>query len=156
MTTDVDFTQAEQDVLIELIRKDNGGQILTGSQVKFGIPQVFVPLPTVPKNTQIVMTAVEGGPYTGARAFFYDRVLLSSFVEWGITDLTFIIEQEQTVADLLPKLNERLKVNLAYDSVVNSDLPVLTDANPTATIAVVVAGNSIVYRGQLSIKLQKA
>jgi len=156
MTTDVDFTQAELDVLIELIRNDNGGQILTSSQVRFGQPQPFVPLPTVPKNTQIVMTAVEGGPYTGSRAFFYDRVQISSFVEWGITDLTFLIEEELTVADLLPKINERLSVNIGYDSVVNVDLPVLTSAQPTATIMLVIADSSVVYRGQLAIKIQRA
>lgn len=152
---EIDFTKAEVDVLIDLIRGDNLNQILTSSQIRFHTPIVFTPIPQVPKNTLIIGEAVDGGMYTGSQAFYYDRVPINQFVHVGMTDISFVQQGEVNVADLIPRINARLGINLAYDSVINDELPVLDPfTKPTANFMLRIAPGSLVYRGQVALKLK--
>lgn len=156
MTDPIDFTLNEPDVLVGLIRRDNGGQILTAGQIRFGLPQVFVPMPTVQRNTQIIVDALEGSLYTGSRAFFYDRVDINAFTANHTVDLTFTITNETVVTDLLPALNQRLGVNIAYDSVINDPLPLLSLSDPITTFPIRIAPTSLVYLGELVVILKRS
>lgn len=149
MESEFDYTKPEHQVLIDLIRKDNAGKVLTINQVRFGTPTPHTPEAPILRNTMIVATAQPESRYSGSQAFYYDRVNISDFPRPFITSLTFQIEDEETTVDLIPKINERLGVNLSVESVIVDELPEGSEAN----IPFRIAPGSLVYLGQLGIKI---
>lgn len=149
-----DFTKREVEILIDLIKADNGGKALSPAQITFGLPYAYTPTAQIPRNTVIVGTAVEGGLYEGSQTFYYNRVHLDEFVEWGVTNLTFVVNEERYFTDLLPEINQRLNIRLEEERVYNALLPDFSPGKPQiATIRLEANPDSICYLGSININL---
>lgn len=148
----IDYTRSEIDVLIDLIRHDNENKILTSSQVTFGTPSTFTPVPGVDRNTLVIGTSVAGRGYEGSQSFYYNRVKLIDFVDQTDPDqLVYYIGTETTLADLLPTINERYGINLTIDKIINKPLPAYVDY--AAQVVLQVVPTSLVYINQLTLQL---
>ncbi|MNF64210.1 hypothetical protein D3C85_249410 [compost metagenome] len=149
----IDYTRSEIDVVIDLIRQDNQNRTLTSSQVTFGTPSVYTPIPGVDRNTLMVGTAVAGRGYEGSQSFYYNRVRLVDFVDPESMSLEFTITDEVNLSDLLPAINERLNINLTASKIIDKPLPDLS-AHLSANIELKVTFDSMVYLGSLILEVQ--
>lgn len=119
-----DYTLDEDTIVIDLIREHNPGQVLTTSLVTFGFPNTNVPSQKFPRNTVIVATAIPGRRYTGSQTFNYNRVKLEKFPDPRLPEqTTFTVTTERSLVDMLPLINERYKMNLTPDKIINRNLP---------------------------------
>jgi|SRR5690554_1458553 len=149
-----DFTKREVEVLIEQIVRDNPGYPLTPAMVTFGTPYVFTPTDRIPRNTSIVATAIEGAGYEGSTTFYYNRVALTDFVDWGVTDLTFVVDGERFFSDLLPQINARLNIRLDPERMFDEPLPDFSPGQPQAVdVTITARPDSLCYIGSLTIRV---
>lgn len=151
-----DYTKAESDVLIDLIRRDNQGRPLTHAQVTFGVPGVIAPSPSIPRNTTIVASSIPNMGYRGNQTFYYNRAPLSEFVPPNNTSiLEFDSSNATLVSQLLPILNERLAINITADKIVEQNLPSFGpgDQREYADVALIMKPNSLVYLDQLTLRI---
>jgi hypothetical protein len=155
---DIDYTRSEVDVLIDLIRNDNGNKPLSSAQVTFGTPTTFNPLPTVNRNTVIMATAIPGLGFRDSTSFYYNRVRLIDFIPPNAPSILTFDKGEYTVlSDLLPELNERLNTNITADKIIEQTLPALSgDDEDFVSVDLVMRPNSVVYLGQLTLKVTRS
>lgn len=151
-----DYTRDEIDVVIDLIRRDNSNKALSNVMVTFGNPNVFTPTEEINRNTMVVGTARPGFMYRNSQSFYYNRVPLTKFVEPGVTNLDFDPDGKLKISDILPELNERLNINLEADRIIDSGLPVLGDQEVSVDVQIQVLPTSMVYLGNLLVKLKRA
>jgi len=151
----IDYTRNEIDLLIDLIREDNERKPLTTGQVTFGAPNNYTPTQGVNRNTSIIATAIAGRGYSGSQTFYYNRVALSRFVpEYPVDILDFETSEYTKLSQLLPELNERLKIKLTADKIVDATLPVFDDDSPTyIDVPLTVAPNSLCYTGTIILRV---
>jgi hypothetical protein len=150
-----DYTLDEDSVVIDLIRTQNPGQVLTSSLVTFGFPNVNVPSQQFPHDTLIVATAIPGRRYSGSQSFNYNRVPIAEFVDPRLPNqTTFVIANERTLADLLPVINERYDIRLTADKIINHSIPNFQDQGIAEfEVELEIAPNSKVYKDAMVIKL---
>jgi len=150
-----DYTRDEIDVVIDLIRRDNGNKPLSNMMVTFGNPNVFDPTEEIDRNTLVIGTAIPGFKYRNSQSFYYNRVPLTKFVDPGVTNLDFDPDDKLRVSDLLPELNERLNINLKANRIIDSALPVLGEDDVSVDVQIQVLPISMVYLGNLLVRLTR-
>ncbi len=102
------LTKSTNQVLMDLINKDNPGITLLTSEVTIGNPAIE----TGTRNSSIVITADGTGRFlAGSRTLYYNRLSLADRFAMG--DAVFEKTTEMTsIADLLVQLNTRFALNL--------------------------------------------
>jgi hypothetical protein len=151
-----DYTKSEADIIVDLIRQDNGRKPLTSSMVTFGTPNVYVPQPGVNRNTVVVVTARPGQTLEGSHSYYYNRVPLAQFVNPNVPDiLDFVIEGETKLSELLPRINERLNINLGVSKIFDRDIPdFMAIGSAGEDIELKVTSNSLVFLNSIIIHVK--
>lgn len=142
------YNVPEDEVLLSLIRRENGWKPLTPGVVTIGVPAPRLPDEAIDKNTSVLLTARNNTIYSGQHIFYYNRANIVDFVRLFISNVTFTVTDEITSTDLIPKINERLGITLDVDSVIVETLPL-----GNVTYLFRVSPTSLVYSGELEIKL---
>lgn len=151
----IDYTRNELDVLIALIRQDNGNKPLSASQVTFGNPNVMTAQPNVNRNTLVVATAIADRGYSGSQTFYYNRLPLSVFIDEDTMSKTFKITKEKLLSELLPEINRRYKINLTVDKIVDKALPSFEDdTRAYVDLELKASPMSLVYLDSIVLRIE--
>lgn len=146
-----DYTRDELSIVIDLIRGINTTYPLSPTMVTFGLPAVFAPTTEYPRNTKLIASAIPGRGYIGPQTFYYNRVPLSGFIS-PMTPVIFTITNETLKSDLLPQINQRFKINLTQQNIIDGPLPDLAGQGIFQQDIEIQAGpNSLVYIGSLPL-----
>lgn len=138
-----DKTSAE--ILLDLINEESI-DTYTFANIILGVPEVRTPT-GIPKNTRIVVTAVEGQSYNGSVTLRYNRINLARpFADPG--SMGFSVGSNTTVHALLATINTAHNVKLVPGDVVNN--PVAANAK---TVRLVAADSSYLYRPGTAVSL---
>lgn len=110
-----DKTSAE--ILLDLINEESI-DTYTFANIILGVPEVRTPT-GIPKNTRIVVTAVEGQSYNGSVTLRYNRINLARpFADPG--SMGFSVGSNTTVHALLATINTAHNLKLSTTDVIDS------------------------------------
>lgn len=116
------------------------------NQVQLGAP---VAVTGKRSNTDMVLVAAPGSGRMGQITINYNRVNLAEIVQGQ--SVTFERELEMTVADFLPAINERFKVELSLDDVQNLSI---SSEGPTGISEFVLRADpdSLAWYGEVNLR----
>lgn len=152
----IDYRRSELECLIDLIRQDNQNKALSSNQVTFGVPNALTPEPEQEKNTVIVATAIpDRGFLPSSHPFYYTRLPLSEFVDPASGIPVFNKGDAQVLSELLPQINEALKINLTPEKIFDQQLPAFEpeDNEFYVDIQLKVRPTSLVYLDAIAIRI---
>lgn len=141
-----DWTQPEEKIIVDMIRADNYDRPLTVDMLTFGVPEPIVPTSALTYNTRVLLSATVAAPFTGSQYHRYHRVDINNFVYPGITNLNFLLEDYDSVEEIVAELSARLGVYLTTDTVE------LTMPTTAGTYIARIASRSLCYIGQLALE----
>lgn len=144
-----DWTQPEEKILVDMIRADNYDRPLTTAMLSFGQPEPLTPTEALTYNTRVLLSATVAAPFTGSQYHRYHRVDINNFVYPEVTNLHFIIQNYESVEEIVAELSIRLGVYLTSDKVIMQ----MPDA--PGTYIVTVADHSLCYYGSLSLEFSE-
>ncbi len=146
-----DYTKSQQQIITDLINADNG-TMLTVDMLTFGYPTA------IPGwgNTQVVVTASTGSPYSNSVVFNYNRIDLSTVP--GARNIVFDVGSAVNISDLIPAINAAYQINLTPGQFIDGPLPQFTNNTPGTTIpfTVVADPSSLVFIGRVTLQLARA
>lgn len=147
----IDLTKPPEQLVIELVNKDNGTSIKLGDLV-FGIPE----LSNGKHNSRVLATATPGSYYSGSVKINYNRVDISKVVKGRST--IFNLTDETKLSDLIPDIDERYELRLTPNDYLDSDLPIFTGADVTEELSVNLVANpkSLVFINSLKLTLERS
>ena len=117
-----DFTKSPQQIVLDLINYDNTSN-LTLELVSLGLPNVTVDNAN-DRNTEIVVSSVEGGGYKGEVTVEYNRLQIQDFVPIMVEGgaLSFPVGDALRFSDMIPEINVALGINLTEADYVDADI----------------------------------
>lgn len=139
----IDLTKLPEEILVDLINRDNG-IALTYDSVSFKIP---APLPTgSARNTEVVVYAKRGSGMRGEVKVWYNRLNIAEVIEE--VDPVFDLGTAARIRDLIPEINQRYGINLTHEDYIDAELPSTAGGfGNTYTITFQIAPNSLTYFG---------
>lgn len=144
-TIEYDWTQTEEQILVDMIRADNQQRPLTTAMISFGTPEELIPVSNETYNAAVMVSATASAPFRGSQRHRYHRVPVSSFVYQNVTNLTFVIEDYEDPDVFAAELSNRLDIYLTADKLIY-DYP--TEVN---SVPVTISDNSLCYYGTINV-----
>lgn len=152
-----DLTKAPKQIILDMVNAKTGKGFTEAAFTWAGLPVVEA----TGKNTSLTLTAAVGSGYKGDRVIRYIRPNLGTDVgaifvaSGGDRNLEFSIGDALKISDLIPEINERLKINLTIDDYADADLPEFTgELNEEHDVQIVVKADSLIFTGSLTITVK--
>ena len=147
----IDLTKPPEQLVIELINKDNGTSIKLGD-LTFGVPEL---LPTGKHNSRVLATATPGSYYSGSVKINYNRIDISKIVRGRST--LFNIRNEKLLSELIPAIDERFELRLTPNDYIDTALPTFAANIPDEekTVELVANPKSLVFIKSLKLTLER-
>lgn len=137
--------------VLSLINADNA-QAFTLEQISIGAPAVYVDETGVnPRNTQILITALEGSGMVGTQTHRYTRLDLA-----GLSESAVVIQlgEASTLEEVKAQVVQQLAVADVEVQFSVSEMPAFEDSDE-AVIQLVAIDGSYGYIGQVDVTLMK-
>lgn len=150
-----DFTKSPEQIVLDLINHDNAS-ILTLELVSLGLPNVTVDNAN-DRNTEIVVSSVEGGGYKGEVTVEYNRLQIQDFVPIMVEGgaLSLPVGDALRFSDMIPEINLALGINLTEADYVDGDIGEWAGTpNEVKEIVIPMSADSLVYIGSLTLSLE--
>lgn len=142
------MASTSREAVYSLINRKNGTEY-NASVVSLGVPVEVTDPQISAKNTQLVLTAVQGGGRVGTKTVYYNRRDIKDVA--GVEDVELAWDEELRVVDLLPKINALFKTNMLAEDVVDSVIPEGVDG--VVTFGLVMNAGSYGWHGFFNVKL---
>lgn len=144
-TIEYDWTQSEEQIIVDMIRADNEDKPLTTDMVIFGVPEELQPDVTETYNVMVSVTATPVAPFRGSQNHRYHRVDVTEFVHPTLTDLEFELTPSISKSAFVAELGDRLGVRF------NPDRVIFTHPDGVGPHIVSMADTSLCYFGHLEV-----
>lgn len=153
----IDTQKTAQNNLISIVNATNA-TALTAAEIQFGLPEVFNdPEGINTRNTQVLVSAVDGSPYTGAVTVRYNRLDLEGLQQArNVTELSYTLGAESSLQTILDAVVTQLDVVASDVELSISEMPVIAELEDFTVIQLVAKSDSLLYLGQVNVLVFKA
>lgn len=109
----LDFTKSSKEIILDLINRDNQRD-LTFDEVSFSEPEVNPS--NYPRNTNVVVSADDGGGYQGEQTMHYNRLYLGKFFE-NTTPIIIMDENPADTHEALSVINNTYNLGMSTEDI---------------------------------------
>jgi hypothetical protein len=146
-----DFTKDPKQILLDLINDQNSSSLQV-AMLTFGLPTAATGSSPA-RDTDLILTAVQGSGYTGSVTVSYNRVDMATIP--GVRATVFQKGDATKISDLIPEINTAYQLALTTDDYVDGALPTFTGTpNEQHDFNVVAGADSIPYRGTMILQVK--
>lgn len=149
-----DLTKLPEEILVDLINKDNPGAALTTAAVSFKIPS-RLPEGSA-RNTEVVVYAKRGSGMRGEVRVWYNRLDIAKVIHDVEESPVIELGTAARVRDLIPEINERFGINLTSDDYIDASLPASANEPGTNTYPFTfqMKSESLPYFGEVAFTVR--
>jgi hypothetical protein len=151
---DSNLNLENEQILIDLIKVNNPNTAGTLTNQGIEISNVGPNTPGSNRDTRALVTAIAGSGILGNVTIQYNRLDLG-VLNHGVS-LTFVVDDQLRVGDILPLINQRFNVRLTLDDIQQGEIPDFSFPTVTTRQMVLTArADSLVWQGSLTITVTK-
>ena len=148
----LDLTKAPDQLIIDLINKDNGTDLKIG-ELTFGVP--VLNSTNSKHNSKVKATASDKAYYSGSVSIHYNRIDIAKVI--GDKSTRFVITDERMISDIIAAIDARYSTRLTPNDYVDGPLPSFDPANTSDIRDIELVANplSLVYINKITLSLDR-
>lgn len=149
-----DLSKSFPTLLVEMINAKNPDENIKTTDIVIGAVATSTQDPG--RNSEVLVTGVQGSGYTGQQTFYYNRLNLTTIV--GSGDKAFDEEGKTKLSHVVAEFNTRFKTNLQVGvDYTEADLPTFTGAPGEAhDVTLTALSASYIYLGSVVLTVKSA
>lgn len=150
-----DLTKAPVQIILDMINEANAGASLTSADVSFGLP-TDISGSNPQRNTELAVTAVNGGAYGGSANIRYNRIAMADILTAGggvgLTN-SFLRGTHTLISQVIADFNSRFNTNMvAGEDYADGPLPTFEEIpGEQHTFTVTALAGSLIYIGSMQL-----